>query len=64
MTDRQWLIWQLIDMSDEEFRRTLNYKYCIHKDVGKKYKRNCPRDCSEDCLNGMLAWLQQEHEEG
>jgi hypothetical protein len=59
MTNRQWLMWQLIDMSDEEFRRFLDYRYCIHKDT-----RSCPIECEADCLNGMLAWLKQEHEEG
>ena len=59
MTNRQWLMWQLIDMSDEEFRRFLSYKYCIHKDT----KNNCPRKCIGDCIDGVLKWLQQEHEE-
>jgi hypothetical protein len=59
MTNRQWLMWQLIDMSDEEFRRFLNHKYCLYKDV----KGNCPRNCREDCSKSMLAWLRQEHEE-
>ena len=56
MTNRQWLIWQLIDMSDEEFRRTLNYKYCINQDKG-----SCPIECRADCLESKLAWLRQEH---
>jgi hypothetical protein len=58
MTNRQWLTWQLIDMTDEEFRRTLNYKYCADKINGK-----CPHGCKADCLERMLAWLQLEHKE-
>lgn len=59
MTNRQWLMWKLIDMSDEEFRSTIYYKYCIHKDA----KGNCPKDCIAGCVDSMLAWLRQEHKE-
>ncbi len=59
MTNRQWLMWQLIDMSDEELIKNFGFM-C---DVCRKYitpNNQCPKDC--DSL--LLAWLKQEHKEG
>lgn len=60
MTNRQWAIWQMIDMSEERFA----YQYCLFVGCGK-----CPvatRDMPNirDCMHNLRVWLQQEHEEG
>ena len=60
MTNRQWAIWQMIDMSEERFA----YQYCRFVGCGE-----CPvatRDMPNirDCMHCLRAWLQQEHEEG
>jgi hypothetical protein len=56
MTNRQWLIWQLIDMSDEEFADRLNGLgwFCTI----------CSGECghgAKDCRQKFVDWLQQEH---
>lgn len=60
MTNRQWLIWQLIDMSDEEFADKVcgsdlwSCDDCIKNtttDYG--YCQGCREEFSE--------WLKQEH---
>lgn len=59
MTNRQWLMWQIIDMSDEELKKNFG-SMC---DVCRKYvtlNKPCPNDC--DPL--LLAWLKKEHKEG
>lgn len=63
MTNRQWLIWQLIDMSDEEF----NDRICGNRDFWLctdcvKYGVN-DHDC-DGCENVLYEWLKQEHKEG
>ena len=57
MTNRQWLIWQMIDISDEELIGLFGCKMC---DKYVTPNKPCPKDC--DSL--LLAWLNQEHKEG
>jgi hypothetical protein len=62
MTNRQWLIWKMIDMSDDEFAD----RVCGHKEVW-----SC-NDCAENkikpmnngCRKKFQEWLKQEHKEG
>lgn len=59
MTNRQWLMWQIIDMSDEELIKNFG-SMC---EVCKKYitsNKPCPANC--DSL--LLDWLKKEYEEG
>ena len=59
MTNRQWLMWQIIDMSDEELIENFG-SVC---DFCSKYltpNKPCPNDCN----SFLLAWLKQEHKEG
>lgn len=59
MTNRQWLIWRLIDMSDEEFAEGI---------CGNSELWSCD-DCIDNkityCTNGCCKkfheWLKQEH---
>jgi hypothetical protein len=66
MTNRQWLIWQLIDMSDEEFADAIG-SVC-----GSGTMLWSCRDCkrhgvnkneSSDCEDKLREWLKQEHKE-
>jgi hypothetical protein len=62
MTNRQWLIWQLIDMSDEEFAdRVCGNSGVWSCDECIENKRNgvCGRNCQEN----FHEWLKQEHKE-
>ena len=60
MTNRQWLMWQLIDMSDEELLRKFPGLLC---DVCAEYITS-HQICNGDCDPIRLAWLKKEHEEG
>lgn len=59
MTNRQWFIWKLIDMSDEEFADRI---------CGEKNIWSCD-DCvdnkisypCQDCNKRFYEWLKQEH---
>jgi len=60
MTNRQWLIWKLIDMSDEEFADRV---------CGQRNVWSCD-DCVDneityatphDCYKRFHEWLKQEH---
>lgn len=62
MTNRQWLIWKLIDMSDEEFANRLcgnrivwSCDDCVNNKVNGA--------CGGDCEKRFHEWLQQEHKE-
>ncbi len=62
MTNREWLIWKLIDMPDEEFAD----RVCGNSDVWScddcienKVNGVCGRDCEEN----FHEWLKQEHKE-
>lgn len=60
MTNRQWLMWQLLDMSDEKLLRKFPGLFC---DVCDEYIM--PHQiCKGDCRPKLLAWLNQEHKEG
>ena len=60
MTNRQWLIWQMIDMSDNELKKKYPGFLC---DVCAEYIT--PKTtCSGECNSLMLSWLNQEHKEG
>jgi hypothetical protein len=59
MTNRQWLIWELIDMSDEEFANRICGKRnvwwcddCIDNKISYPY---------QDCNKKLYEWLKQEH---
>lgn len=60
MTNRQWLIWYMIDMDDEEFAHKLNGRgwfceICASKSIS---------DCNgRDCQREFIEWLRQEHKE-
>ena len=56
MTNRQWLIWQLIDMPDEKFA----LKYCSSIRCS-----DCPEEPINECCHGkLIEWMKQEHEDG
>ena len=63
MTNRQWLIWQLIDMSDDEFADRVcgqgNVWWC---DDCVNNKITYPS--SHDCYKKFHEWLKQKHKEG
>lgn len=62
MTNRQWFIWRLIDMSDEEFAEGI----CGNGEVWScdDCRRYGVNDCGCDgCEEKFHAWLKQEHKE-
>ena len=58
MTNRQWLMWQLIDMSDEELAVKMNGRgwFC---DICPKRDRCYMANCEKE----FIKWLKQEHVE-
>ena len=58
MTNRQWLMWQMIDMSDEDFLKWVDCVCVYYQD-----SEFCPHGCQQKCAEGQLKWLKQEHEE-
>jgi hypothetical protein len=63
MTNRQWLIWQLIEMddvkfTDREFYHTeeFNCETCPVKSLMCEPKK-------EKCWKHFIEWLKQEHKE-
>jgi hypothetical protein len=59
MTNRQWLIWQLIDMSDEEFAD----RVCGNREVWScdDCVKNKVNDVScQGCEEKFHKWLKQE----
>lgn len=58
MTNRQWLIWQLIDMSDKELMGLFGCNIC---DKYVTHNKPCPKEV--DCDSLFLDWLKQEHKE-
>lgn len=58
MTNRQWLIWKLIDMSDERLAVKMNGRgwFC---DICPKSDRCYVADCDTE----FIMWLQREHKE-
>jgi hypothetical protein len=64
MTNRQWLIWRLIDMSDEELAENtwqLDFFDCIKCKNGDM-SFGCHEE-PEECRKRYKKWLQQEHVE-
>lgn len=59
MNNRQWMMWKLIDMSDEDFLKWVNCDCVYYKD-----KEHCTDGCQQNCAEGQLKWLRQEHEVG
>ena len=59
MTNKQWLMWKLIDMSDEEFSKLMIGECAYHDD-----DNCCPDYCAHICCEGYAIWLKQEHEGG
>lgn len=58
MTNREWLMEQMQNMSDEEFAEAIFIPKIMEEEVCKGF--DCfPREC-EDC---KLNWLQAEHKE-
>ncbi len=60
MTNRQWLMWQLLDMTDEELVKEFPGFMC---DVCASHVFPSDRPCPIDCEATLLAWLKQEHKE-
>lgn len=59
MTNRQWIMWRLIDMSDEELVKEIPGFMC---DICNEYIT--PHQiCKGDCRPKLLAWLKKEHKE-
>ena len=59
MTNRQWLIWQLIDMPDDEFAD----KVCGYKEVWscEDCEENKIKPMVDGCRKKLHEWLKQEH---
>ena len=60
MTNRQWLIWQMIDMSDDVLLRTFAGWSC---DVCQMYVRPSDGPCPTHCDDAIIDWLKQEHKD-
>lgn len=58
MTNKQWMMWKLIDMSNEEFSKLMVGKCAYWND-----NNYCPDDCTHKCCEGYAIWLSQEHKE-
>lgn len=57
MTNRQWLIWQMIELPPETMADKLDLdwfceNHCVSAD-----------DCNNMCRGQMIKWLKQEHDE-
>ena len=62
MTNRQWLMWKLIDMSDDEFADNVcDSKLWSCKDC-RENKINDYGYC-QGCREEFHKWLNQEHKE-
>ena len=59
MTNREWLIKQMQNMSDEEFAELIHVPRKMDKEVCDTLGDCFPREC-EDC---KLDWLKAEHKE-
>ena len=60
MTNRQWLMWKLIDMSDKELLKHIPGVMCY-----VCTKCITPHlSCKEDCRSMILDWLKKERKEG
>ena len=57
MTNREWLLNKMQNMSDEEMAKTLE------KIVNECQYENANYPCDSDCIPCKARWLQQEHKE-
>lgn len=60
MTNKQWLVWRLVDMPDEEIVKEFPGLMC---DICAAHIVPTNKPCPLDCEAILLAWLQQEHKE-
>ena len=60
MTNRQWLIWQMIDMPDDVLIRTFARWSC---DVCQMFVRPSDVPCPPCCDDVIIDWLGQEHKD-
>lgn len=61
MTNKQWLLWIMIDMDTEEFVKTFSGFMC---DICAANILPTNKPCIIDCDTILSAWLKQEHEGG
>lgn len=59
MTNRQWLMWKMIDMSDDEFTKMIDNPCEL---CGKMILNDskCPAETCKEMIN---KWLKQEHKD-
>lgn len=64
MNNKQWLLWQMIDMDIEELSRVLSGR--CHACVAKTYCKSKypPNTAKPKCYHIIKRWLQQKHEDG
>lgn len=61
MTNRQWLMWQMIDMSDKELFDKYHGFMCDVCSNNNIFPYNAP--CPGKCEQKVFDWLKQEHDE-
>ena len=62
MTNREWLLWKLIDVGTDILPSYLDKKWFCDYFCPDRY--NCEMDCGiEICCINMSAWLKQEYKE-
>ena len=63
MTNRQWLIWEMIDMHPYELGQVLSggCDTCVARPFCKK--EFPPNTAKPQCHHIITKWLQQEHKE-
>ncbi len=64
MTNKQWILWKMIDMDTDELARVLSSR--CPECVARKYcKSKYPINGKQPpCYQIIKAWLKQEHEDG
>ena len=60
MTNKQWLVWRLVDMPDEEIVKEFPGLMC---DICAAHIVPTNKPCPPDCDSKLLAWLQQGSED-
>ena len=61
MTNREWLIQEMQNMSDEEFATQLEYFCDDNADICEIMIEECDDIC--DCTDCRIKWLKSEHKE-
>lgn len=61
MTNRQWLIWQMIDMPDKELFNKYHGFICDVCGNNNIFPDNAP--CPHKCEQKVFDWLGQEHKD-